>query len=94
VEDALRAVGQGFASMGAQDPRKTITGDIDFHIQRQLRSWSREDDPPTHVKPIPIQLILTILSIACQTTMTSTDAAKAIADMTAVAFYYLLRPGE
>jgi hypothetical protein len=26
--------------------------------------------------------------------MTSTDAAKAITDMTVVTFYYLLRPGE
>jgi hypothetical protein len=94
VEDALRVVGQGFTSVGANDPRKTVTGDIDFHIQRQLRSWSREDDPPTRVKPIPIQLILTILSIAYQTTTTSIDASKAIADMTVVAFYYLLRPGE
>jgi hypothetical protein len=94
VEDALRAVGQGFASVGAKDPRKTVTGDIDFRIQRQLRSWSREYDPPTRVKPIPIQLILAILSIAYQTTTTSTDAAKAIADMTVVAFYYLLRPGQ
>jgi hypothetical protein len=64
VEDALRAVGQGFASVGAKDPRKTVTGDIAFRIERQLRSWSREDDPPTRVKPIPIQLILTIMSIA------------------------------
>jgi hypothetical protein len=94
VEDALRAVGQGFTSVGAKDPRKTVTVEIDFRIQRQLRSWSREDDPPTRVEPIPIQLILTILSIVYHTTTTSTDAAKAIADMTVITFYYLLRPGE
>jgi hypothetical protein len=94
VEDALRAVGQGFASVGGKYPRKTFTGEIDFRIQRQLRSWSREDDPPTRVKPIPIQLILTILSIAYHATTTSNNAAKAIADMTVIAFYYLLRPGE
>jgi hypothetical protein len=94
VEDALRAVGQGFASVGAQDPRKTVTGEIDLRIQRQLRSWSRGDDPPTRVKPIPIQLTLTILSIAYHTTTASNDATKAITDMVVIAFYYLLRPGE
>jgi hypothetical protein len=94
VEDALRVVGQGFASVGGQDPRKTVTGDIDLRIQRQLRSWSREDDPPTRVKPIPIQLILTILSIAYHATTASNDATKAITDMAVITFYYLLRPGE
>jgi hypothetical protein len=94
VEDALRAVGQGFASVGAQDPRKTVTGEIDLRIQRQLRSWSREDDPPTRVKPIPIQLILTILSVAYHATAASNDATKAITNMAVIAFYYLLHPGK
>jgi hypothetical protein len=94
VEYALRAVGQGFASVGAQDPRKTATGDIDFRLQQQLRSWSREDGPPARVKSIPIQIIITTLSIAFHATDPSTDAAKAIADMAVSALYYLLRPGE
>jgi hypothetical protein len=80
--------------VGAKYPRKTVTGKIDFRIQRQLRSWSREDDPRTQVKPIPIQLILTILSIAYHATNISTNTAKAIGDMTVIAFYYLLRLGE
>jgi hypothetical protein len=46
------------------------------------------------VKPIPIQLILAILSIAYHATNISTDAAKAINNMAVIAFYYLLRPGE
>jgi hypothetical protein len=46
------------------------------------------------VKPIPIQLILAILSIAYHATNISTDAAKAIGDMTVITFYYLMRPGE
>jgi hypothetical protein len=94
VEDALRAVGQGFTSVGAQDPRKTVTDDIDFRIQRQLHSWSREDDPPARVTPIPIQIIHTILSIAFHATTPATETVKAIADMAVSAFYYLLRPGE
>jgi hypothetical protein len=45
VDDALRAVGQGFACMGANIYEKT-TGNIDFRIQRQIRR-EKEDDPPT-----------------------------------------------
>jgi hypothetical protein len=37
VEDALRAVGQGFTRLGGPDIRKTVNGDIDFHIRRQQR---------------------------------------------------------
>jgi hypothetical protein len=59
-----------------------------------LHSWSRDDVPPARVKPIPIQIILTILSIAFHATDPSTDAAKAIDDMAVSALYYLLRPGE
>ena len=32
VEDALRAVGQGFARVGAPDPRLNEFGKIDFHL--------------------------------------------------------------
>jgi hypothetical protein len=71
-----------------------VTGNIDFHIQRQLKAWTREDDPPSRVNPIPVQLILTILAIAYHDTNPTTEAAKAIAYMAVSAFYYLLRPGE
>jgi hypothetical protein len=41
VEDALRAVAQGFTRMGARDPRLTVSGKVDFRIQRQLRGYKR-----------------------------------------------------
>jgi hypothetical protein len=47
VDDALRAVGQGFAHVGAKDIRKNTTSNVDFRIQRQIRSWEKQDDPPT-----------------------------------------------
>jgi hypothetical protein len=39
VDDALHAVGQGFAHMGARYICKTATGNIDFRIQRQIHGW-------------------------------------------------------
>jgi hypothetical protein len=92
VEDALRAVGQGFARLGAPDIRKTINGDIDFRIRRQLKGWEKEDDPPSRVKPIPLLILYIVISIAFSAT--SSEATKAIADMAITAFFYLLRPGE
>ena len=43
VEDALRSVGQTFASLGAQDIRKDSLGTINFRIQWQLRSYAKAD---------------------------------------------------
>ena len=92
VEDALRAVGQAFASVGAKDIRKDTVGSIDFRIQRQLRSYTRADPPPDRVKPIPIPLIMHVLAAAYSAA--GTHGTKAIADMIVIAFFFLLRPGE
>jgi hypothetical protein len=46
VEDALRAVGQAHARLGAPDPRKDHHGKIDFCIQRQLKAYEKSDNPP------------------------------------------------
>jgi hypothetical protein len=92
VEDALRAVGQTFARVGAQDIRKDAVGGIDFRIQRQLRSYAKADPPPSRVKPIPIQVIHHVLAVAfCAA---GTCGSKAISDMIVIAFFFLLRPGE
>jgi hypothetical protein len=92
VEDALRAVGQTFARVGAKDIRKDEVGGIDFRIQRQLRSYAKADPPPSRVKPIPIQVIHHVLAVAfCAA---GTVGTKAIADMIVIAFFFLLRPGE
>jgi len=64
AEDALRAVGQKFASVGSLDPRKDAHGKIDFRITRQLRYYTKNNAPPSHVKPVPITLVMHILRIA------------------------------
>jgi len=92
AEDALRAVGQKFASMGTRDPRIDSRGKMDFQITRQLASYKKSDTPPKRVKPIPISLILHILPLGH--TLHITEASRNIADIITMAFYFLLRPGE
>jgi hypothetical protein len=91
VEDAVRAVGQAFASLGAVDPRLNSHGALDLRLTSLLRSWARADAPPSRVRPVPVGLIHTAWalaaadrSLACTTTATCA----------AIAFYFLLRPGE
>jgi hypothetical protein len=92
VEDAVRVVGQAFTQLGAPDIRKDALGAIKFEICRQLRCYRKEDAPPSCVKPVPILIIIFILHQAF--TPSSTPDRQAIADLVAIAFYFLLRPGE
>jgi hypothetical protein len=94
VADAMRMVGQSYKQLGLRDFRlDTFTGQIDFRLQRQLRAFEKLDPPPSRVKPIPVQLIHHVVSNAYKPGQTS-EAIKSIADMTCMAFFFLLRPGE
>jgi hypothetical protein len=92
VEDALRAMGQAHARLGALDPRKYGHGGIDFRIQRQLKAYKKDDAPSKRVKPIPILIIIYTLAQAYGDQRN--DPELAIADMITIAFFFLLRPGE
>ena len=92
MEDALRSVGQMFASLGARDIRKDSLGTIDFRLQRQLRSYGKDDSPPARVKPVPIQVLHHALAIASH--HADDLPMTAIVDMAVIAFFFLLRPGE
>jgi len=91
VEDAARAVGQTFSSVGSPDPRLNSSGKIDFRIQRQLSCYTKQDPPPNRVKPIPVPILQRILAIAL---MGHSRFNIAVGDMIAIAFFFLLRPGE
>jgi hypothetical protein len=91
VEDALRSVGQTFAGMGSPDPRLTTQGKIDFRIQRQLSAYTKQDPPPNRVKPVPVSVIRHVMYAAHACHLA---CSLAVADMIAVAFFFLLRPGE
>jgi hypothetical protein len=50
------------------------------------------DDPPTRVKPIPVKILMVIISLAFGEH--HSKANEAIADMTTITLFYILRPGE
>lgn len=79
--------------MGARDPRLNV-GDlqIDFRIRRMLNAYSKSDPPPNRVKPIPVQVIRRIIFLAKNNPQD--EALSMEADMIALAFFFLLRPGE
>jgi hypothetical protein len=90
VEGALRAVGQTLASLGAPDPRLASSGKHEFRIGRQLAAYSKADDPPTRVKPIPLQVIEHAVSIAHAT---ASPPNKTAASMMLLGFFFLMRLG-
>jgi hypothetical protein len=65
VEDYLRSVGQGFASVGAPDPRHQVgTNLTDFRLYRQLRYYAKQDPPSTRVKPLPLAILHNVRELA------------------------------
>ena len=90
-EGALHAMGQTLASVGAKDPRLTVTGKTEFRLGRQLHGYAKEDDPPMRVKPIPVQVIHHAANLARQH---GTIESNAIMNMICMAFFFLCHPGE
>ena len=91
VEDAVRSIGQAIAMLGAKDPRMTSTGKIYGRLQLQFRCYSRQDPPPSRVKPIPAQVLR---RLACIAAASRDPKLQAVADMITIAFFFLLCPGE
>jgi hypothetical protein len=78
--------------MGSPDPRFTPQGKLDFRIKRILACYSRHDDPPARVKPIPVPILQHVMA---QAHLLAHDPVnQAMADMICLAFFFLLRPGE
>jgi len=84
-------VGQGFARVGATDPRFNAFGKTEFRLARQLRSYKKFDKPAKRVKPLPVCVVIAILETGARA---SSDRTMMLADMTCVAFFFCLRPGE
>jgi hypothetical protein len=91
VEDALRAVGQTLTTMGADDIRLNNHGKIDFRLKRQIAGYKRQDPPPNHIKPIPIQILRHVVTTAYAT---DDPGNHSIANMIIIAFFFLLCPGK
>lgn len=92
--DAIRMVGQTYKQLGSRDFRlDRFTGQLDFRLQRQQRSFEKQDPAPSRVKPIPLQLVQHVVTTAYEPGQ-ACEAIKSTADMVCIAFFYLLRPGE
>ena len=91
AEDAIRSIGQAIAMLVAKEPWMTSTGKIDVRLQLQFQCYSRQDPPPSRVKPIPVQVLR---RMACMAAAFNDQELQAVADMIIIAFFFLLWPGE
>ena len=91
VEGALRSVGQTLTAVGAQDPRFTQQGELDFRLRRMFKGYSKADSPPSRVKPVPVPILQHVMA---QAILANDPVNLALADMICLAFFFLLRPGE
>ena len=82
VEQYLRSVGQTFSSMGAKDPRLDDLGHTDFRLARQLKYYTKNDPPPTRVRPMPLGLLLLLF----ENFSTGSSKSQSIADLALIAF--------
>lgn len=94
VTNALRNIGQTYQSVGARDIRLDHRGKVDFRLSRMLRAYTKEDPPPSRVKPVPMQLVVQVVLTAYSPANFHDKALQTIADMTCIGFYFLMRPGE
>jgi hypothetical protein len=83
-------VAQIFSSVGAPDPLHDRLGKTDFHLYRQFGTYSKQDPPPTRVRPVPLQLLVH-QHASIKHLPTETDQQKAVADLAILAFFFLLR---
>jgi hypothetical protein len=85
-------MGQAYVILMCLDPLKDGHGGIDFHIQRQIKAYKKDDDPPKRVNPIPILIIIYILAQAYGDQRKDNEVV--MADTITIDFFFLLRPGE
>ena len=52
--------------MGKRDPRLNDANNIDVYIQRMYRANGKKDPPPNRVKPVPVQVLRRIFTVAMQ----------------------------
>ena len=84
-------MGQAYARLGALDPRLNPHGQLDFRLTSLYQAWSKADDPPSRVKPLPMGLLHNTVLLAHAE---NTPEALAAADCLVIGYFFLLRPGE
>jgi hypothetical protein len=91
VDGALHAIWQALAILGSPDPWLQPSGKLDLRLSQQLSEYSKQDPPPSQVKPIPFPIIMQMAEF-CQ--LSHTTQADAIADVILLGFFFLLCLGE
>lgn len=91
VQIALRAVGTTFQLAGRTNPIWRSEGRYLLPIERQIERFKREDPPPKRQLAVPVTVPESLVQLS-QVTKNPRDMA--IADLSTIAFYYLLRVGE
>ena len=86
----LHSIGQIFAFVGDNNPRHNGMGKLDFWLVHQLASYQKEDSTLTRVQSLPVIVIQALDTYGQETTARNI----AISNLTWVAFFVLLRPGE
>ncbi len=93
VSSALTAIGQTIALACNDNPTK-INGSKKLlpRLQIMLDGYGKED--PATIKKLPVQSDVPELLVSTAYNRSGTNHDKAAADLTMIAFYYLLRVGE
>ena len=67
METSLRAIGQTIALLGPNhhDPHLQPNGKLIFALKWQFQSYEKVDLPPTHIAPLPVELIKLAVQACC-----------------------------
>ena len=93
VSSALTAVGKACALDSGIDPTKCENSEKFLPRLQQMLDGMRKVDPPT-TKELPVEVDVPEWLVQTALKSTATECDKAVADLTMIAFYYLLRVGE
>lgn len=92
VEKALRHVAQTFVLAGYADPRRSHgSHELDLAFRHLLKKMKDEDPAPRPQVALPVP---TIMAAAILARPEYDPRTRAIADLVAIAFFFLLRVGE
>jgi hypothetical protein len=92
VEKALRHVAQTLLLAGYDDPRRTYGAkELDLPFRHLLKAYKNKDPAPQPQLAIPVA---TIEQAAAYHQAPNSALIRATADLTAIAFFFLLRVGE
>jgi hypothetical protein len=91
VQVALSAVRKTFELAGTANPTYRSEGKYWTKLERQIEGYRRQDPPAQHKLAVPVSLVEFLVEVG---TASPSAKVEAICDMSAIAFYYLLRVGE